>query len=111
MLQELDQPLHIRHQIQENETVVSVAGDLHLPNVGQFREALQVVIDEHAGEVVLDFRQVGFLDSAGLKTLLDIRKQLSLQSRAMNLLLGAASQPDRVLHTTRVNTIITLVYE
>ena len=111
MLQEPPQELSVSYQRQADGTVVEVVGELHLPNVRQFQESLHTVISEHEGVVLLDFRQVSFLDSAGLMALLTVRKQLSLQSRPLNLRLIAGSQPDHVVRTCRVNTIITLVYE
>ena len=111
MLQQPEQRLSVSYDLQAEGTVVKVAGVLHLPNAEQFREPLQSVIDGHAGTVLIDFRQVIFMDSAGLNALVDIRKQLSLQSRPLSLFLFAGSQPDRVMRTSRMDTILTLIYE
>lgn len=111
MLQESDPELSVSHRCQADGLIVEVIGELHLPNVQQLRKPLQQVVSEHGGSVVLDFRRVFFMDSAGMKALVDARKQLSLQGRPFSLLVAAGSQPDRVMRTSRLDTIISLLYD
>ena len=92
-------------------TVIQVAGELHLPNAGHFQQTVQTILSSNAGRVLLDFQQVSFLDSAGLKAVLNIRKFLSLQSRPLTLRLCPDSQPDQATRNSGLSSVMTLIYE
>ena len=62
------------------------------------------------GPVILDLRQVDFVDSAGIATLVLMRKFLSQEGRCFFLLLSPGGQPDRVLKLGNFRTALNAVY-
>lgn len=59
-----------------HRTVVTVSGDLDVSNAGEFRTALQHVIDDGAGLLVVDLTGVEFLDSTILGVMVGVHKRL-----------------------------------
>jgi anti-sigma B factor antagonist len=51
--------------------VVSISGEIHLSTAPRFREALDTVIENGDGKLVLDLSAVEFIDSTGLSVLLN----------------------------------------
>jgi anti-sigma B factor antagonist len=56
---------------------VQVSGDLDLCTASQLRSELSRLIDQGTKHLVLDMRDVEFMDSSGLVVLIHVRKRLS----------------------------------
>jgi len=55
--------------------IVSLSGDLDLSSVSSLRSVTRKLVEDGWSRVVLDFQDVGFLDSAGIGVLIGIRRR------------------------------------
>ncbi|MEA2299414.1 MAG: anti-sigma factor antagonist [Solirubrobacteraceae bacterium] len=77
--------------------VAAVAGDVDIATAAGMSEAVIGALDQSPGRggVVLDFTNVGFMDSTGLRAVLDISRRLDLG--AASLVLLSPTRPVRKL--------------
>ena len=75
---------------QAEAIVVRVAGELDLLTAPKLSARLDGVIRASSTSVVLDLRNVEFMDSAGLQILLNIRRRLERKSRTLSVICGGA---------------------
>jgi len=96
-------------------TVVRAVGDIDLSTTPSLREMMERMISQSTGTegtphyIVLDMREVPFIDSAGLALLVEVRKRFYSVCR-LALLIAAATQPERVLKLGRFDTFLTIGY-
>lgn len=98
--------------------IVAANGDVDLSTTPTLREALEAVFTKVsatpssgvAGVVALDMREVGFIDSAGLALLVEIRKRFYDKNK-LALLVQKGSQPERVLRLGRFDTFLKVAYQ
>ena len=77
----------------------------------QLRESLLAAVNNSdKSPVIVDLSRVDFIDSAGLALLVEARKRLSPEGRALNVLLTPGRQPERVLKLGRFDRILTFTY-
>jgi len=57
-------------------TVVEVGGEIDLASAPQLRDCLHQTIDAGSRQLVVDLRQVSFIDSVGLGVLIGVRRRL-----------------------------------
>jgi anti-sigma B factor antagonist len=76
--------LSVDHQ--PGAVVVRVDGELDLLTVPKLAASLNGVIRTSANDVVLDLRDVRFMDSAGLQLLLTTRRRLLRASRTLSVI-------------------------
>ena len=58
-------------------TQVQVSGDLDLCTASELRSELSRLIDQGTKHLILDMREVEFMDSSGLVVLIHVRKRLA----------------------------------
>jgi anti-sigma B factor antagonist len=103
--------LTVIEQMTDKGPVITVDGELDLTTVGQLREILLTHANrEQDSRVVIDLVKVEFIDSAGLALLVEARKRMAADGRAMFLIITQGKQPERVLRLVRFDTIMKLVY-
>jgi anti-sigma B factor antagonist len=102
--------LTVEEQETEKGTVLVVVGELDLTTVSLLREPLLARVASDKGDIIVDLKQVDFIDSAGLALLVDARKRLDSESRYLYIILTKGQQPERVLHLVRFDTIMKLTY-
>ncbi|MES1227639.1 MAG: STAS domain-containing protein [Armatimonadota bacterium] len=96
-------------------TVVRAIGDIDLSTTPDLREMMERIIATPAPSetlprhIVLDMREVPFIDSAGLALLVEVRKRFYSSCR-LALLIASATQPERVLKLGRFDTFLTIGY-
>ena len=91
--------------------LIEATGEEDLTTAAQLREALMAAINgAEKSPVIVDLSRVDFIDSAGLALLVEARKKLALEGRALNVLLMPSRQPERVLKLGRFDTIMNLAY-
>jgi len=91
--------------------LIEATGEVDLTTAPQLREALMAAIGgAEKSPVIVDLSHVDFIDSAGLALLVEARKKLAPQGRALNVLLTPSRQPERVLKLGRFDTIMILAY-
>ena len=91
--------------VEVSETVrawsVVVRGEIDMHTAAQLERVLDDVIAKGALLVTLDLEQVDFLDSSGLRVILEASNKLRAQEGQL-LLEGASSAVERVLELTGV---------
>jgi len=91
-----------------NAAVVAAAGELDLRTSPQLEERLNRAFDAGAALVILDLRQIEFMDSTGLRVLLSAHQRAHERGRRFALVRGA-DQVERVLTLTGVRDLLTVV--
>jgi anti-anti-sigma factor len=69
----------------ERGVVIAVSGEVDLHTGGILRRAVDSVLTGHPRLIVLDFSEVDFFSSAGLSTLVDLRRATDLRCIALRL--------------------------
>ncbi|MDQ3988647.1 MAG: STAS domain-containing protein [Actinomycetota bacterium] len=69
----------------ERGVVIAVSGEVDLHTGGILRRAVDSVLTGHPRLIVLDFSAVDFFSSAGLSTLVDLRRTTDLRGIALRL--------------------------
>jgi anti-sigma B factor antagonist len=60
-----------------------VTGELDIATAADFRSGIDSVIEHSDGDLVLDMRNVTYIDSSGLSVVLDAREQLDRKQRRL----------------------------
>jgi anti-anti-sigma factor len=76
--------------------MLRLVGELSLESIPQVEEPLDRVLEEGSGEIVMDLREVSFLDSSGVRLLLSAEARSAEADRAFAIILGEG-QPARTL--------------
>lgn len=95
------------HRRGRNATVV-VRGELDRLTTPQLCEAVEEAIDAGALDVLVDCRAMGFLDSAGVGALLDLKKQLAERGGVL-ILFGPAGPVEQTLAVTGLDSVFHIV--
>ncbi len=93
---------------QGSAAVVAVSGELDLRTSPQLEERLTRAFDDGAELVILDLRQIEFMDSTGLRVLLIAHQRAHETGRQFALVRGV-DQVERVLTLTGVRDLLTVV--
>ena len=88
--------------------ILAASGELDLRTSPQLEERLNHVWASGAELVILDLRQIEFMDSTGLRVLLGAHQRAQETSRRFALVRGA-DQVERVLTLTGVRDMLTIV--
>lgn len=88
--------------------VLAVSGELDLRTSPELEKRLEHVWGTNAELVILDLRQIEFMDSTGLRVLLGAHQRAHESGRRFALVRGA-DQVERVLTLTGVRDLLTVV--
>lgn len=80
----------------------SLSGEIDLSTVEELQERLEPALEEDPGLIVLDLRQVSFLDSSGLRLILRLNKRQEERGGRLVLVRGGR-RVARVLEITGVD--------
>jgi anti-anti-sigma factor len=102
---------HFRVEVRTDErgTVVAVAGELDLASAPALEDELEKLIGAGttAGTVVIDLRQLEFIDSTGLSVLVKAHQRAQDSERRFGLVKGG-SQVQRLLALTGLSDRLTV---
>jgi len=101
-------PRHFRVEVQSNgrAAVISVSGELDLASSAGLDEELQRLIESDVEQVILDLRELEFMDSTGLSTLVKAHQRAEEAGRRFGLVRGP-QQVQRLLSLTGVEERLT----
>ena len=88
--------------------MLTVSGELDLRTSPELEERLARMWNSNAELVILDLRQIEFMDSTGLRVLLGAHQRAQETGRRFALVRGA-DQVERVLTLTGVRDLLTVV--
>lgn len=66
--------MNINYQNEEGATVVNIDGDIDMSGASNLRNALLDQLNKDPQKLVIDFTQVGFIDSSGIAVLVETLK-------------------------------------
>ncbi len=106
--------LQLYTDTQGSITHVHAVGDIDLSTTPQLREVAEGIVsalpkDGQLRYLLLDIRNIAFIDSAGLALLVEIRKRFHDSCR-LAIHIAASTQPERVLRLGRFDTFLIIGY-
>jgi len=104
----VDNDFTVEERNHGNAAVVAAVGELDLRTSPELEERLNRAFDAGAELVILDLRQIEFMDSTGLRVLLSAHQRAHDSGRRFALVRGA-DQVERVLTLTGVRDLLTVV--
>lgn len=87
--------------------VIDVAGEIDLYTAPQFKRALTDTVDDGHCRILVNMKQVSYMDSSGFGTLLGVTKRVRPGGGSVNLI-GCNDAIHRMLHITRLSTVFGL---
>jgi anti-anti-sigma factor len=98
--------LEVRRE--QRAAVISVSGELDLASAPELEQELQRAAADSAELVILDLRELQFIDSTGLGLLIKAHRQAESMGRKFAIVRGQ-SQVQRLLGLTGIDERLTLV--
>ena len=96
-----------QEQLDGGATLFTIEGELDLACAERVREALATCVREGPSALVVDLSRCSFMDSSGLRALIEAKRALGDGEVAPKLLLAApAAQPRRILELTSIETVM-----
>ena len=92
----------------ENLSILPQEFDAH--QVALIKDEFDQFVLNGDGDMLLDCRQMTFIDSAGIGAIVYLYKRLSRHQRGLKLL-GVTGQPLKLMSMLRVNVVISFVDE
>jgi stage II sporulation protein AA (anti-sigma F factor antagonist) len=109
MLEGAGKPVHIAIKRQGRSANVRLSGEFDLKAAPQVREQLDGLIDAGLQRIVIDLRQVRFLDSSGLGVLLGRYRRLSERGGSIYLVTEPEGSVRTVLEMSGVRQVMPLL--
>jgi anti-anti-sigma factor len=107
-----DITLHTTRRKQNAEIVVELDGDLDVYTAAQLRGELgKALADTGDLPLVLDLRNIGFLDSAGLAALLWAQSARRESRHGMRVVIASGSQPERVFRLAGLEAMMSIGHD
>jgi anti-anti-sigma factor len=108
---EEDDALSVDSHVQNGVPFVTARGDVDLCSEPALKTVLESACAQRTepGPLAVDLRDVGFIDSAGLALLVEMRKRY-LDTCQIALVIAPGSQPERVLKLGRFDTFLKVCY-
>ena len=103
-------PVPFSVTLDEASGIVSVGGELDLATVDRFEAVVSQAEDRGEERLVLDLRDIVFLDSSGLRAILEAYKRGLPAGRRVAVVCGAGPAR-RVLEITGAGTVLDVLYE
>jgi anti-anti-sigma factor len=97
----------IESEARDDAVVLRLAGELDLGTANQVEAALESALGRSPRVVVIDLRDLSFIDSTGLRVVLDAEASSRQNGYALRLVRGPA-QVDRVFKLTGMDSHLTM---
>ncbi len=102
-----DPPFSVRAREAEGLTVLAFGGDLDVLGIAEAREAVRLA-QETASRVLLDLRGLRFMDSSGLRVILEANRRATTEATELEIAPGEGAVR-RVLDLSGVSGLVRLV--
>lgn len=96
--------LTVTVEIHGTSVVAHVGGEVDAYTAPELRETLRGVVDEKHPDLVIDFRQVSFVDSTGLGVLVGVLKRQRAAGGTLRLS-GLSNQLAKVIRLTGLDAV------
>ena len=68
--------MQVAQQEKNGVSIFHIRGEINIDNVSGLKKIFQELIDKKPGGVLLNFSQVGYIDSMGISSLIELAKKL-----------------------------------
>ncbi|MGF1756762.1 STAS domain-containing protein [Photobacterium sagamiensis] len=101
--------MDIKRTITEcGDLIVKLDGDFDALSVAEIRPDFEAITaEDQQQQIILDLRQVGFIDSSGIGAIVFLYKRLKAEGRGLELT-GARGQPKQLLELLRIHQVISI---
>jgi anti-sigma B factor antagonist len=96
--------LEVHRRLEQEIPIVDVSGEIDVYTVPKFKEHLSKIIEEGHTHLLINLKDVGYMDSSGFGALLGATKRLRPEGGTLALV-GCNQVITRMLNITRLNTI------
>jgi anti-sigma B factor antagonist len=103
-----DTTLTIHPSGDRSARVVTLQGEVDLRSSPKLRDDLLQMIEEKPQRLILDLTNVGYMDSSGVGTLVEIKRRIE-QQRGKLVLVGPQARVRSVFEITRLDRFFTIV--
>jgi anti-sigma B factor antagonist len=90
---------------------IAVAGELDMANKDAFSDALATAQADGHAKLVIDLRKLSFMDSSGLRLLLDAWNESSMNDRELEIVVAKDGLVRRVLEISGCDAMLPVVDE
>lgn len=88
--------------------ILPIATDLDSEHVVNLQPSLELLVQNHKENIILDFSNVNFIDSTGIGAIVFLFKRLTSQRRSLSLL-KVSGQPHKLMTMLRVENAIPFI--
>jgi anti-sigma B factor antagonist len=78
-------PFYVHVRADGDAVSLGLVGELDLSAVESFRSCVEGAVDRSGGAVVVDLTALTFIDSTGISALLEMRRRLDAEGRALRV--------------------------
>ncbi len=100
------QPFDITSDERGGSVTLRLAGELDIATAPRLRNAVDVACASGAGEIVLDLRSVSFIDSSGLREILQAQERCEEGSMELFALPELQAGPHRLFEVTGAGDVL-----
>jgi len=100
--------LKVTTRLQDDHTVISVAGEIDLYTAPRLQSELMTALSRSPARLVVDMSGVGFCDSTGINVLLAAHRQARERGGELQLA-GPGSATRKVLQVTGLESVFTVL--
>jgi anti-anti-sigma factor len=93
----------------EGVVVVSPTGELDMSNSDLLEEAIERARRDGVANLIIDLRALGFMDSSGLRLLLDAWNESKLADRRLSIVVAKTGLVRRVLEVSGCDVVLPIV--
>ncbi len=105
----MDSPrISINHYADGQRSVVALQGELDVLSVADIRPQVSAAMDQPGG-LLMDLREVAYIDSAGLELMVTLRNGLVERQVPFGILVRQGSQPDEVMRIVGLHQVVNIV--
>lgn len=90
----------------EGFTFARLEGEIDMANAAEFAEVLAEAIDVSSAGLIVDFSAVAYMDSAGVRALFDIVRQLEARRQVLAMVVPEKSAVRTLIKVTNVHEAI-----
>ena len=95
----------VRHRSEADVSIVDVSGEIDIANVGDLREQILQCVPNTAAGLVLDLRSTRYMDSQGMRLLVDLADSLRRRRQRFAVVAPSSSFVYRIIELTQLNSI------
>lgn len=79
-------------------TVASISGEIDLSDAGELQATISDAVPNHAAGLVIDLREVTYLDSAGVALLFELARRVARRQQQLGIVVPREAPVREILH-------------